>query len=125
MGTATRVCITAKFPKREARPEDQTYLCFEETTPPWDQADLFFVRDGSDRNWFCHTSPIELTQQACQAFAEQVKEEYTPRNKKSLQRRLHNPLIIQVVLCRAATLDELRELLGAVKLQRPSREAAP
>ena len=115
--TATKVSITTRFPKRDARADDRIYLCFEETTPPWDQK-LFFVKDVSERNWFCHESNIELNNHALQRFAEQVKEDYTPRNKQSLQKRLHNLLIVQVVLCRAATLNELRDMLGAVPLHR-------
>jgi hypothetical protein len=114
---ATKVCISTKFPQREARSADQSYLCYEETTPPWDK-DFFFIKDEAGRNWFCHASAIELNNHILQKFAEQIKEDYTPKNKKVLEKRLHSPLIIQIVLCRAASQDELKALLGTVQLQR-------
>lgn len=123
MAVATKVFIMTKFPKRHQKEGDRTYLCYEDTTPPWDQ-EIFFVKDEANRNWFCHETDIELSNDSLRSFAEQIKDDYSPKTEEALRRRLHNPLTIQVILCHAESLEELRNLLGIVKLQRPHREAA-
>ncbi len=114
----TKVYIKNKTQKKKLSPEDKIYLCYEPTTPPWDEKNLFSVEDDFNRFWFCHESDIELNNASLERFAQKVREEYKPRTKASNQRRLHNPLIVQIVLGRAATMDELRKLLGQVEMRR-------
>jgi len=115
---ATKVFILTMFPKRQQRPGDKTYLCYEDTIPQWDK-DLFYVQGQNSRSWFCHESSMEISQSSLRGLAEQVKEDYSPQTEEALRRRLHNPLIAQIVVCRAENLAELQELLDTVNLQLP------
>lgn len=116
---ATRVFITRKVPKREPVDRDRAFLCYEPSCPPWDK-EIFFVQDEANRTWYCHEADMELNDAAIQHFADRLKQEYSPQNPAALARRVHNPLNIEVVVCQAADLDELRSLLGKVKLQYPA-----
>ncbi len=113
----TKVYIKNKTQKKNPNSEDKIFLCYEATTPPWDEKEVYAVEDEFNRFWFCHESDIELSKSSVHNFAEKVKEEYKPKNKASHQRRLHNPLIVQIVLGRAATKEELRKLLGQVEMR--------
>ena len=123
MGT-TKVFLSTKIAKRESTNTDETYLCYEPTTPPWDK-EIVYVEDSEGRIWFVHTSDIKINHMALQELADNIMEDYKPRTEIAIQRRLHNPLFIQVVLSRASSLEELSQLLGTVKINRPSKGATP
>lgn len=111
MLNATKVIISTSVDS-----EGDTYLCYEPTTPPWEVEGLFHIKDKQNRSWFCHESNIKFNKPSLEELANKLKKDYAPITKESAQRRIHNPLIIQIALCRVNSIEKLTEILSSVQL---------
>ncbi len=109
---AVRVFLWTLVPVK--RPDDQFYLCYDDTAPPWDEENLFYMKDKTGKTWFCHPSNMEISQKNLYGLLQKITKDYTPQNPERREARKAAPFKIHVAAIRAVNMDELQNLLTAI-----------
>lgn len=109
---AVKVYLWALLPDR--RPNDQFYLCYDDTAPSWDEENLFYMKDKMGKTWFCHPSNMEISQKSLYGLVQKVTKDYTPQNPERREARKAAPFRIHVAAVRVVGMEELQNFLTAI-----------
>jgi hypothetical protein len=109
---AVRVFLWTLIPNK--RQGDQFYLCYDDTAPPWDEENLFYMKDKSGKTWFCHPSNMDVNKNNLYALIQKVTKDYTPQNPERREVRKTAPFRISIAAIRAVDMEELQNLLTAI-----------